>query len=98
MSQIAKLVTKGRSQAVRLPAGCQFDADEVFIHRDESTGDVVLSRRPPDWHGFLEAVARLDAPNDFLSKEERLEQAHFETAERDPLDLCSDSARQGLRK
>ena len=62
MSQTAKLFTVGADQAVRLPLGFEFefDAQEVFIRKDAATGDVILSRRPSDWLGFLEAVKNLD--------------------------------------
>ncbi|MEA2777723.1 MAG: antitoxin VapB, partial [Acetobacteraceae bacterium] len=33
MSQIAKIFTNGRSQAVRLPAAYRFDTTEVFVRR-----------------------------------------------------------------
>ena len=52
MTQVAKIFTNGRSQAVRLPAAYRFDAKEVFIRQDEETGDVILSRRPTTWNGF----------------------------------------------
>ena len=71
MSQIAKLFTNGRSQAVRLPAAYRFQGTEVFIRRDPATGDVILSRKPEDWDGFLKAVSGLDVPPDFLRPEER---------------------------
>jgi len=57
MLQTAKVFTTGRSQAVRLPREFRFDVAEVFVRRDPQTGDVVLSRKPPDWQGLLEAVA-----------------------------------------
>lgn len=53
MSQVAKLFTNGRSQAVRLPAACRFDTREVFIRKDAQTGDVILSRKPATWDGFF---------------------------------------------
>ncbi len=65
MTQTAKLFTNGRSQAVRLPAAYRFDAKEVFIRQDPNTGDVILSRKPPSWNGFLAAVADLE-PTDVL--------------------------------
>jgi antitoxin VapB len=40
MSQVAKLFTNGRSQAVRLPAAFRFDAREVFIRKDPETGEL----------------------------------------------------------
>jgi antitoxin VapB len=40
MTHLAKLFTNGRSQAVRLPAAYRFDTNEVFIRKDEVTGDL----------------------------------------------------------
>jgi len=57
MHQTAKVFATGRSQAVRLPLEFRFDVAEVFIRRDSVTGDVVLSRKPTDWQGLLDAVA-----------------------------------------
>lgn len=57
MQQTAKIFASGRSQAVRLPLEFRFDVAEVFIRRDPLTGDVVLSRKPTDWQGLLDAVA-----------------------------------------
>ena len=71
MTQTAKLFMNGRSQAVRLPAEFRFDATEVFIRRDPLTGDVILSRRPPNWDGFFAALAGVDVPAEFLSDDER---------------------------
>ncbi|MGQ2997610.1 antitoxin [Variovorax sp.] len=52
---IAKLFATGGSQAVRLPAEFRFDGTtEVYIRRDEATGDVILSTRAPaDWRAFI---------------------------------------------
>jgi antitoxin VapB len=58
MQQTAKIFATGRSQAVRLPLEFRFDVAEVFIRRDPATGDVVLSRKPTDWQGLLDAVAQ----------------------------------------
>ena len=80
MAQTAKLFMNGRSQAVRLPAAFRFDATEVFIRRDPVTGDVILSRRPPNWDGFLAALAGVDVPAEFLSDCER----NQEVDDRDP--------------
>ncbi len=71
MSQTAKLFMNGRSQAVRLPAKFRFDATEVFIRRDPITGDVILSRRPPNWEEFFAALVDTDVPVEFLSDHER---------------------------
>jgi antitoxin VapB len=82
MSQVAKLFTNGRSQAVRLPAAYRFDGTEVFIRQDEETGDVILSRKPATWDDFFAALDGADIPADFLSAEER----NQGTQDRDPLD------------
>ncbi len=53
-SRTAKVFTNGGSQAIRLPAEFRFDVDEVYIRRDERTGDVVLSARPrTTWLEFM---------------------------------------------
>lgn len=81
MLQTAKVFATGRSQAVRLPLEFRFDVAEVFIRHDPSTGDVVLSKKPPDWQGLLDTVA-LNAPDDLLiSRRPALDQAR-----RDPFE------------
>ncbi len=57
MQQTAKIFATGRSQAVRLPVEFRFDVSEVFIRHDPLTGNVVLSRKPTDWQGLLDAVS-----------------------------------------
>jgi len=67
MQHVAKLFANGRSQAVRIPSAFRFEGtDEVFIRRDETTGDLILSARPQDWSGLLNAVDGLSVPEDFL--------------------------------
>jgi len=80
MSQVAKLFTNGRSQAVRLPAAYRFDTKEVFIRQDTETGDVILSRKPATWDGFFAALRNVDVPPDFLDEKERAQG----TQDRDP--------------
>ena len=91
MSQTAKLFVNGRSQAVRLPAAYRFDTHEVFIRKDPVTGDVILSRRPEDWNGFLAATENAQVPEDFLSTAERLTHGHTDTKERDPFETVPNS-------
>jgi antitoxin VapB len=85
VSQVAKLFTNGRSQAVRLPAAFRFDTPEVFIRQDAETGDVILSRKPADWAEFQTLLRSTEIPGDFLSDDERA-QALAIAPERDPLD------------
>jgi antitoxin VapB len=56
MTQVAKIFQTGRSQAVRLPAAFRFDTPEVYVRRDQATGDVILSRRPAHWDQLLAAI------------------------------------------
>lgn len=67
MARTAKLFRNGRSQAVRLPADFRFQSNEVFIRKDPSTGDVILSRRPESWESFFELVRQASLPKDFLA-------------------------------
>lgn len=71
MTQSAKIFINGRSQAVRLPAAFRFDVPEVYVRQDPTTGDVILSRRPNDWTGFLQALQGLSVPAGFLGPSER---------------------------
>ncbi len=71
MTDTAKIFTTGRSQAVRLPMQYRFDGKEVFIRRDEATGDVILSRRPESWDGFFALDATTEVPPDFMSEADR---------------------------
>jgi antitoxin VapB len=44
----------GNSQAVRLPAGFRFEIGQVYIRKDERSGDVVLSAKPAcSWASFV---------------------------------------------
>ena len=79
ISSTAKIFITGRSQAVRLPLEFRFDVAEVFIRHDPATGDVVLSRKPSDWQGLLDAVA-LNANQDLLIERRQT------SARRDPFD------------
>ena len=80
MTQTAKLFKNGRSQAVRLPAPFRFEGEEVFIRRDEATGDVILSARPRSLDRFFAALAEARTPSDFLTAEDRRQGVE----ERDP--------------
>jgi antitoxin VapB len=68
MAETAKLFQNGRSQAVRLPAKYRFAGDEVFIRRDEKTGDVILSKRPTGWDDFFALAELTEVPADFLAE------------------------------
>jgi antitoxin VapB len=67
MPRTAKLFRNGRSMAVRLPMDFRFEGTEVFIRRDSSTGDVILSRRPESWTSFFALADAAGVPEDFMS-------------------------------
>ncbi len=69
-TQLAKLFPNGASQAVRLPADCRFEGNEVYATRDEMTGNVVLSKQPgtKTWHDFFELLRFIEVPADFMSE------------------------------
>ena len=67
MDQTAKIFLNGRSQAVRIPAQYRFEGDEVYVRRDEATGDVILSSNPGNWDQFFKMRDSLEIPQDFLS-------------------------------
>lgn len=71
MSQVAKLFSNGRSQAVRLPAAYLFSEKEVFIRQDPETGDVILSRKPSTWDAFFTAIKNAEVPANFLDANKR---------------------------
>ena len=69
--KVAKLFKSGASQAVRLPAEFRFEGDEVFVRRDEATGDVILSKRggaATTWDEFFASLPAADVPDDFMAE------------------------------
>jgi antitoxin VapB len=68
-TKVAKLFKNGSSQAVRLPAEFRFEGSEVYVMRDEITGDVILSRRPGAkvWRDFFEMMHGIEAPDSFMA-------------------------------
>jgi antitoxin VapB len=67
MPRTAKLFLNGRSQAVRLPAEFRFEGKEVFIRQDQTTGDVILSRRPESWDSFFKLRQEANVPDEFMA-------------------------------
>src|SRR5271154_774251 len=68
-TKVAKLFKNGSSQAVRLPAEFRFEGNEVYVMRDEISGDVILSRRPGAkvWGDFFEMMHSIDVPDEFMA-------------------------------
>ncbi|MGB2904269.1 MAG: AbrB/MazE/SpoVT family DNA-binding domain-containing protein [Candidatus Dechloromonas phosphoritropha] len=69
-TRVAKLFKNGASQAVRLPAEFRFEGEEVFVTRDDATGDVVLSNRPgaKTWGAFFELLHAVNIPAEFMAE------------------------------
>lgn len=72
MPRTAKLFINGGSQAVRLPADFRFEGEQVYVRRDEATGDVILSSRPARlWADFMalrESLGPVPGAKTFLVK------------------------------
>ena len=68
VAKVAKLFANGGSQAVRLPAEFRFSGDEVYVHHDPLTGDVVLSSRPETWADFFALRDAVGPPPEFLAE------------------------------
>jgi antitoxin VapB len=65
----ARIFKNGGSQAVRLPADFRFQGDEVYITRDETSGDVTLSSRPRRnvWKEYIAYRDSLNIPREDLN-------------------------------
>ena len=89
MGKTAKLFKNGKSQAVRLPMSYRFEGSEVCIRRDETTGDVILSRKPESLTQFFDFARSLmaDIPADFLGPDER----RTVSQDRDPFEGWDDA-------
>ncbi len=76
MTEKAKILSIGEDQAVVLPDDFRFQTEEVFIRRDEATGDVVLSTRPNSWDGLFALYGTKAALDDFMSETDRAQAGH----------------------
>lgn len=67
----AKLFVNGGSQAVRLPAEFRFEeSEEVYIRRDQVTGEVILSAKPGSnaWAALFVLRDEAPVPPDFMAE------------------------------
>lgn len=69
-TRIAKLFKNGASQAVRLPADFRFEGVEVYVTRDDATGDILLSNQPgaKAWGDFFQLLHYGTSDDDFMSE------------------------------
>lgn len=70
VTRTAKLFRNGASQAVRLPSEFRFKGKEVYVTRDDRSGDVVVSKHPGarPWGEFFELVRSLALPKGYMSR------------------------------
>ncbi|GAC1649459.1 MAG: hypothetical protein NVS9B15_08720 [Acidobacteriaceae bacterium] len=54
---------------MRLPIEYRFGGDEVFVRRDERTGEVILSEHEGTqfWDELFEMLDAIEVPDDFMS-------------------------------
>jgi antitoxin VapB len=78
--QKARVFMTGRSQAVRIPAEFRFNTDEVYIRRDQQTGDLILSQAPSSWDEIFAELDAAEFPADFMA-----DRRQGITEEREPL-------------
>ena len=77
MLATAKVFTNGNSQAIRLPKAFRVDVDEMWIARNEVTGEITL--KPKDTEtlrkrrldALMTSIAENPLPDDFLSDASR---------------------------
>ncbi len=63
-TRVARLFKDGSSQAIRIPPEFHFEGDEVYVTRDEFSGDVVLSNRlgADAWNEFFASLHCFGVP------------------------------------
>ncbi|PPC75572.1 hypothetical protein C4K68_19945 [Pokkaliibacter plantistimulans] len=63
---VIKLVKNGSRQSLILPESFNFDSDEIFVSRNEQTGDVILSSHSGDRtiEALLQLVRKLEHESD----------------------------------
>ena len=68
MIMTAKVFTTGNSQAVRLPKAFRVNAREMWIARNEHTGEITLSPKPDAdaLQAFLSELQSLPASDEFV--------------------------------
>ena len=77
MLATAKVFTNGNSQAIRLPKAFRVDVDEMWIARNEVTGEITLKPKDSEalrkqrLDALLAAIAEAPLPDDFLSDARR---------------------------
>lgn len=76
MKHTAKVFSSGNSQAVRLPKAFRVDVSEMWISRNDLTGDITLRPRNDNEYrrkvlALMDLIARDPMPADFLDEASR---------------------------
>ena len=68
MPATAKIFTTGNSQAVRLPKAFRLEAAEVWIRRNEATGEITLTPKPAgdELDSFLSLLQSMPPSPEFI--------------------------------
>jgi antitoxin VapB len=69
----AKLFKTGHSQAVRLPKAFRFEGDEVWIRKNEATGEIILTPKPTtrSLKAFFSLLEAEPLPTAFLDERDQ---------------------------
>jgi antitoxin VapB len=70
MKQTTAIFDDEQGQAVIIPNEFHFDSKEVWIRRDERTGEVILTPRL-SWDQVFAGLDAAGVPDDFLTPEDR---------------------------
>ena len=70
MTATAKLFKTGSSQAVRLPKAYRLPGKEVWIRKNEASGEIVLKPKPSKdaLQAFFTLLEKYPAPKGFLAE------------------------------
>ena len=95
MPATAKVFTTGNSQAVRLPKAFQVDVSEMWISKNEVTGEITLKpkdddKRQRDLARLLKMIKDDPLPDDFLTDASRRNDPP-----RNPFEQWADEASKG---
>ena len=63
----AKVLMDGLNQLIQIPSEFHLDTNEVLIHRDPSTGELILSPSAGDWANVFSELDQAGIPDEFLS-------------------------------
>ena len=68
MQATARVFTTGNSQAVRLPKAFRVDVSEMWIAKNEATGEIILKPKPDaeSLQRFLDELRAMPTTEEFL--------------------------------